>query len=777
MLEVLSQIVGGAGDPNFIARLIPDSGVWPHYLAVMLRAYRIPEYLFWFGLGLLLFSLVQTILRYQAGNENLLGAFLRFTVIGALWAGSVVTPGMNGCRNDPQYRGLTPCVLSGNWVAMRQELVGTQVQVPTLDANGQIVLETVAINQKPVYRITFNPSPGVDNDSPIGRMLKGVWGQFNLWSNRALFHELARQQNGIREAKKALNQLFLTIGVTTGASGALSAVGNLLSGAGSFAIPGIFGVLSNVGGQALEAVADTTTRLVQGIGGSLVSAMLFGPIALLTVYHAINTLSGAVLYLVLFGAPVILGLAGLVGFPLLLGTLRLILLVLLIPLMTAPVFGMALRVIYGGYGEKTEQVENLSRLAENLISDKDPTRPFRTVHQTRLALTQLANTYACAKALLVEKGTGSVPGVFCPQNLDGLFYIPGSGSDWKAKADALQRLTGAQNLKEFIGQHSLAVPALIAIPHGGGSDLKKAAERFVKDMSEFMVDPSEPMSALGNRAKMESFLEFVKVYRPGFIWGWGPYIDYLKEQNGVSKNSCSDRSGSYVQSLASCLGLARENNATDVVERKDINEALKKAKEIDRKFNAGNIFAKSLGLSRWDEVKYGPTLPTNLSASFTNYAGTQESGNGGASVFYRIGSSVLSGYQPTAPYVALDNAYLHLVLTGSLPETLRQYAQSTMITTVVTTIVATLLSLLLVSSTWGLLGGLIGAAGEITGQVGGTLASTFASTAAISGTNLAASAPTTTAVDAAARSGGSRIRFEPRKPKKDEGDEDSSPRM
>lgn len=130
MLEVLSQFVGGAGDPNFIARLIPDSGVWPHYLAVMLRAYRIPEYLYWFGLALLLFSLAYTILRYQAGSESLLAALLRFTAIGALWVGGVITPDMNGC-DDKSFKGLTPCVLwETGWRSGRNSQIGRSWSPP-----------------------------------------------------------------------------------------------------------------------------------------------------------------------------------------------------------------------------------------------------------------------------------------------------------------------------------------------------------------------------------------------------------------------------------------------------------------------------------------------------------------------------------------------------------------------------------------------------------------------------------------------------------------------
>lgn len=751
MLDTIVQMVAGAGDPNLVARLIPDSAVWPHYLAVMLRAYRIPEYLFWIGLFLLLGSMATSALRYMAGQENLLSMGLRFAVLWALWGVAVVTPAMNGC--NPTYA-TTPCVLKGNWVVQKVSLADEKVDVPTLAPDGTIEVKEVAVNQKPVYRISFNPISAKDNDSPLGRTLKGMWQRFNTWSNQALFREMARQQSGISQAKRALNELMVAIVLGSGAAGAASTLGSYLGMLGSF-MPGIGGFLSSVGGAALESTADTTLRLVQGVGGSLVSAMLFGPVALLTVYHAINTLSGALLYVVLFGAPVLLGLAGFLGLGFLLGTLRLLLVVLLIPLITAPVFGTALRVIYGGMQEKESQLRELNQVAQSLLSQNDPSKPFRTMHAVRIATTQMGNALACAEALLVEKGTGSVPGVFCPDRLEDLFYT--DAADWHAKAEALRAKAKAKDVPEFIGQHALSVPAILALPKGV-TDHKKAAEALVSGMKSFLGGGGDATASLVNRAKMEEFLKLVKVYRPGFIWSWPAYTEYMRSQfkPPIPKDAkCSDKnlaSQGYMAAMVGCLNGAIQAGAKEPVEIKEVKAALEKAKRIDQKFQAGGFPKGSLGFDGWDETAYGSNLlPTNLgTALFANYANTQKSSGGAAGLFYPIDKTYM-GYQPTLPYVALDNAYLHVILAQSLPGAVMAYAQDGTISTVVATLVATLISLLLMSATWGLLGQLIGAAGDFTGQVGGSTVATVAGTASVTGVNLAAGAPTTSAADRAAQ--------------------------
>lgn len=768
MLETIVQLVGGAGDPNLVARLVPDSAVWPHYLAVMLRAYRIPEYVYWIGLGLLLLGLAASIVRYQAGQENLLSALLRFTVVGGLWSASVITPAMNGC--DPAYGELTPCVLRGDWIVEKVDLADNEVTVPTLKPDGSIELKSVAVNQKPVYRINFNPQSAKDNDAPIGRLLKGVWRQFNTWSNQALFREMARQQPGIAEAKKALNELLVVMVIGSGAAGAASTLGAYAGMLGTMgAIPGFFGFLSSVGGAALETAADTTLRLVQGVGGSLVSAMLFGPVALLTVYHAINTLSGALLYVVLFGAPIILGLSALLGVQLLLGTLRLLLVVLLIPLITAPIFGTALRVIYGGFQEKENQVRGLNEIASSLLSENDPSKPFRTMHLVRLATTQMQNTWLCVQALSVDKGTGNVPGVFCPDSLEELFYT--NASDWYSKVEAMRRKTGASNVKAFIGQHALSVPALIALPKGQ-SDHKAAAQAFANAMKTFVGGSGDSAASLVNRAKMEEFFEIIKVYRPGFVWSWPAYAEYMAAQLGIGNaKSCSDKNAGakgYMGAMIACIRGAIENGAKEPISYGKVRAALEKAKRVDEKFQAAGFPKGSLGFARWDEATYGPhNLPSNLgTATFQQYTDNQ-AGSGSPEIFYLL-DGTYGGYQPTLPYVALDNAYVHVILTQSLPSTVQAYAQDGTIATIIATLVATLISLLLMGSTWGLLGQLIGAAGDFTGHVGGSTAATVAGTASITGVNLAASAPTSSAADRAAREAARRQRPAPKPPKREE---------
>lgn len=251
--ELIIQLVSGFGDPNLIARMLPDSSVWPHYLALSLRSYRIPEITYWVGILLFLLAILLGTMRILTGREAPLPLFLRFLALGILWPLVVVTPGMNGC--DTKYN-TYPCVLKGEWQAQRVDITGGEVKVPVLAPDGRITTVPVAMNLKPVYKVTFNPVPsqGQGNDTILGRAIKGAWGQFNRYSNEALYREMARHQKGIGAVKAATNKLLLTVVVGAGVAGGFSTFGNYLSMLGYF--PGLGGFLAGVTGNVVEGVAD-----------------------------------------------------------------------------------------------------------------------------------------------------------------------------------------------------------------------------------------------------------------------------------------------------------------------------------------------------------------------------------------------------------------------------------------------------------------------------------------------------------------------------------------
>lgn len=767
MWDLITGLVSGFSDPNLLARLIPDSAVWPHYLAIMMRSYRIVEVFYWVGLFLFLLSLAVGVIRYMVGSETLLSLGLRFALLGTLWPLTVVTPAMNGC--DPKYR-VTPCVLQGNWKATRIHLVEDKVEVPVLTPTGELRTKTVTVNQKPIYQISFNPTPpsGKANDSLLATHLKAAWGNFNRSSNKALFREMARHHEGIGEVKKALNKMLFSVVTASGVAGGLSSLGNFVQVIGSF-LPGFWGAPVSILGGTVEKVSDASLRVVQGVGGALVGAVLFGPVALLTTYHAINTLSGAILYVILFGFPVLLGLAGFMGFGILGGTLRLILLVLLIPLITAPIFGLAMRVIYGGYQEKTEQLEKLNALAESLLAEGDPTRPFRINMGFRVSLNQIHNTYLCAKGFLKAGGRGpaGLVGVHCPSELEELFYRYGT-EEWRNRFEYIKReIVKAQSQEDFIGDHFAALPAILMLPQG--QDAKTRAESFVKDFEARLGIHSNPMEALTGRPQVENYISLIKTYQPTFAWSWPHYIKYLKKKVGdAGKNVQCNRQATGASSLAvlaACLD--RAGNASNAILYSKVDEALKRAKEIDNKLDAGGFPKTTLGFASWGGSYLSPSLSTNINTSFHVYIGLQENKSRGALEQFLVRPQSSEGrenyYQPTDPYVAIDNTYLNLLIANSLPETIRSYVYDGMIATVLATIIAALISLLVIGTTWGLLGQLIGAAGAFAGYAAGVL-SVYGGPAAISGVNLLTGAPNKSNIDMAAREAVQRVFQNPPSP-------------
>lgn len=756
-IQFLGDLIGGAGDPNVIARMLPDSSVWPHYLALSFRSYRLPEYFYWIGLGLVLLGFALGVLSYFSGRARLTDLLLRFSIVGILWQLTVVTPAMVGCKTDG-----VPCVLSGEWKATKSVGVEEKVAVPVLDRNGNITVAMWQVQVRPTYQIGFNPkaSSGLENDRYLSRQIKGAWSTFNRLSNQALFRELARQQKGIAEAKRALNHVFTSVMVGVGAGGAISALANYISGAGpalsafttripfiGAALGPLLGATSGYIGAGLEAVADTLTRLVQGLGGTLVTAMLFGPVALLTMFHSINTLSGVLLYLVLFSAPILLGIAAMGQMGVLANAFRVLLLALFVPLITGPVFGMAFRVIYGGYGEETERLQKLSNIANALVTQNDRTRPFRYTILSNVASAQLAATYACAKAM--DEATGKIPTTppyLCPETADDLVYR--DYNDYKSKVLRLYANGNLLNLKEVVGRKYANVPALLY----ASGDPKSVVKDFAKKAEAFFGQGKDGEFQLQNVAVYSSYMSLIRAYRPAFVWGWKPFIEAKFEQLNLGspqnpRLSCDgykppdDDPHRYEKAVMVCLKDALGLRKSDQLEKGAVKSAFEEAKKVDAKLNFGN----------WEKetLTYGGGAGSN-SYPPGWFAGSPPMGLGPNGLDERL--------EPEAPLYAIDAGYISLLIAKSLPEALMSFAQSSWITNLLAILLSLIMSFGIIAILWGVLGQLIGVAGNLSAEVSSDVAGFLAGSAAVSRINLYHGVPSTTNIDKAARSAGVQAR-------------------
>jgi hypothetical protein len=756
-IQFLGDLIGGAGDPNVIARMLPDSSVWPHYLALSFRSYRLPEYFYWIGLGLVLLGFALGVLSYFSGRVRLIDLLLRFSIVSILWQLTVVTPAMVGCKTDG-----VPCVLSGEWRAERKGGVEGEVAVPVLDPGGNITVRRWQVQVRPTYQVTFNPraSSGQENDRYLSRQIKGAWSTFNRLSNQALFRELARQQKGIAEAKRALNHVFTSVMVGVGAGGAISALANYISGAGpalsafttripfiGAALGPLLGATSGYIGAGLEAVADTATRLIQGLGGTLVTAMLFGPVALLTMFHSINTLSGVLVYLVLFSAPILLGIAAMGQMGVLANAFRVLLLALFVPLITGPVFGMAFRVIYGGYGEEAERLQKLSNIANALVTQNDRTRPFRYTILSNVASAQLAATYACAKAM--DEATGQIPTTppyLCPETASDLVYR--DYDDYKNKVLRLYANDSLTNLKEVVGRKYANVPALLY----ASGDPKSVVKDFAKKAEAFFGQGKDGEFQLQNVAVYSNYMSLIRAYRPAFVWGWGPFIEAKFEQLNLgrpraSSLSCDryrppdDDPHRYEKAVMVCLKDALLLQKSDQLEKGAVKSAFEEAKKVDSKLNFGNWERETLTYNNEGGSNgYPPGWFTDSSRMGFGPGGLQE------------------GLEPEAPLYAIDAGYISLLIAKSLPEALMSFARSSWMTNLLAILLSLVMSFGIIAILWGVLGQLIGVAGNLSAEVSSDVAGFLAGSAAVSRINLYHGVPSTTNIDRQARSAGERAR-------------------
>jgi hypothetical protein len=756
-IQFLGDLIGGAGDPNVIARMLPDSSVWPHYLALSFRSYRLPEYFYWIGLGLVLLGLALGVLSYFSGRVRLTDLLLRFSIVGILWQLTVVTPAMVGCKTSG-----VPCVLSGEWRAVKSAGVEDTVAVPVLDRNGNIRVTTWQVQVRPTYQVVFNPkaSNGRENDRYLSRQIKSTWATFNRLSNQALYRELARQQKGIAEAKRALNHVFTSVVIGVGAGGAISALANYISGAGpalsafttrvpfiGTALGPLLGMASGYVGAGLEAVADTATRLIQGLGGTLVTAMLFGPVALLTMFHSINTLSGALVYLVLFSAPILLGIAAMGEMGVLANAFRVLLLALFVPLITGPVFGMAFRVVYGGYGEETERLQKLSNIANALVTFNDRTRPFRYTILSNVASAQLAATYACAKAM--DEATGRIPTTppyLCPETAEDLVYT--TYDDYKNKVLRLYAGGDLNKVREVIGKNYANVPALLY----ASGDPKSVVKDFAKKAEAFFGQGKDGEFQLQNVAVYSSYVSLVRAYRPAFIWGWKPFIEAKYSQlnlgNPYTSNLTCDKykppdddPQRYEKAVMVCLKDALRNQKSDQLEEQEVKKAFEEAKKVDAKLNFDNWKKETL---TYGGGSGGNDYPSGW---FTNSSSMGLGPN-----------NAIEGLEPEAPLYAIDAGYISLLIAKKLPEALMSFAQSSWMTNLLSILLSLVMSFGIIAILWGVLGQLIGVAGSLSAEVSSDVAGFLGGSAAVSGRNLYQSVPSTTNIDRVARYAGMQAR-------------------
>jgi len=675
MTSVL-DIILSLGDPTALARMLPDSLIWPHYLALMLRAYMIPVFAYWLGLGLLVLGAILGVYQYLVGGIGLKDLVIKLSVPALLWPLVVISPGQVGC--NPKYQ-TYPCVLSGEWRAQKITPSQSTVMAYEFDpSKGQLVPVPVAVNVRSMYQITFNPTPapGLSNDSFLGRELKSFWGWTARTANQALYTELARLQNQVRAYKKNLTSLILYSSLFAGVGGA----GSVLLNAVSFLPVGGF-VGFGVGFMAglVEGTVDTVSQIVTGVAGSVATVMIYAPLVLLTTFHTLILLSGALLYFLLFLSPIVLGLAAIQGPGVLQTPLKLIFLSTLFPLFVGPIFAASLRMAYGNVvAEKQKQLEAIEGALDSMIRNKDSTYSVRYSIAIGVTLQQLHNTLYCLE------GKSSVP-VICPSQV-----VVSAPSDAERMVSQLvdQVRQRGQGDKFWAPQNVALYPAIFV---GDPDKVKNALTGLLRTSS--MLD------LLNKRTSYEALMDLFRNNPPLFIWNWGEYVKEAKN-------------GARGEQLEVLKKLGQLDKAYDDFACSAVNRSLGKLVELSGEPSrvAEEIKRKTLtlyGANPEMRRKMGPwpNIPSQSGGSAS--PGCPEgSPFFKANVAYPIGGVYL---QPYNFYGFLDFGYISKRLADRLPTEMSSAMRTTSAALFISTLVGFLGALILALGAWSLISTLVSA--------------------------------------------------------------------
>lgn len=675
MTSVL-DIILSLGDPTALARMLPDSLIWPHYLALMLRAYMIPVFAYWLGLGLLVLGAVLGVYQYLVGGIGLKDLVLRLTLPALLWPLVVISPGQVGC--NPKYK-TYPCVLSGEWRARKMTPSQDTVMTYEFDpSRGQLVPVPVAVNARTMYQITFNPipAPGLSNDSFLGRQLKGFWSWTAGVANRALYAELARLQNQVRAYKKNLTSLILYSSLFAGAGGAGSV---LLNVAAFLPIGGFAGFGVGFMAGLVEGTVDTVSQIVTGVAGSVATVMIYAPLVLLATFHTLILLSGALLYFLLFLSPIVLGLAAIQGPGTLQVPLKLVFLSVLFPLFAGPIFAASLRMAYGNVvSEKQKQLETLEGALDSMVRNKDGTYSIRYSIAIGVMLQQLHNTLYC----LEGKAGGPV---ICPPRV--VVNTPSEAEQMVSQlvSQVQQRGKGGG----FWAPQNVALYPAIFV---GDPDR-------VKGILTGLLQTSSVLDLLNKRTSYETLMELFRNNPPLFIWNWGEYVKEAKR-------------GAQGEQLGLLKKLERLDKAYDDFACAAIDRSLDQLVKLSGEPSqvAREIKKRALALYGVDpkmRSKMGP-WPDIPSRS----RGSAAPGCPSGSPFFRADTAYPVGgvyLQPYNFYGFLDFGYVSKRLADRLPTEMSSAMRTTSAALFVSTLVGFLGALILALGAWSLISTLVSA--------------------------------------------------------------------
>jgi hypothetical protein len=409
MIEFLQQFLGTIASPQGAFESLPHSASWIAFFQDALRGYKLINLTYYIG-GLLLFiALLKTVYDYIQGYR-VARQVVAIGVASFLFA-ALATPPRDECVKDTGY----PCLVEKrlelkqglNSITYAEEKLDWKIAkyengvYKLTDAPGQQNQRQITIKTKDLSHVRYLSYEYPAGFTPVWDRIEDFWWSTYATANTALAAMVAKYAESANETKNTLFNLIKDIFATNTTKGLLDEVLPFVGIAGGLKRAGVAALAGGVSGAT-----DVPLAMLSNSVRTMAILIASAPVALILTYHVLAALSGFILYLIIFLAPIFIGLSALFGLPILSFPARLLVSIFVVPILSSTVLGTSLHLIY----QYTDDLQNFvesntdkdtkdAKVADFYADYEDmaTASPVLAYYLSQLAAYQLSNLYACMK--------------------------------------------------------------------------------------------------------------------------------------------------------------------------------------------------------------------------------------------------------------------------------------------------------------------------------------------------------------------------------------------
>jgi hypothetical protein len=499
VIEFLEQFLGTIASPQGAFESLPHSASWIAFFQDALRSYKLINLSYYLG-GLLLFiALLKTVYDYIQGYR-VARQVVAIGVASFLFA-ALATPPRDECVKNTGY----PCLVEKR-LELKQGLKSIAYAEEELDwkkakydsatgvykltdAPGQPNQRQITVKTKDLSHVRYLTYEYPFGFTPVWDRIEEFWWSTYATANTALASMVVKYAESANETRDTLFVLIRDVFATSTTKGLLDEVLPYVGVAGGLRRAGVAAFAGGVSGAT-----DVPLAMLANSVRTMAILIASAPVALILTYHVLAALSGFILYLIIFLAPIFIGLSAIFGLPILSFPARLLVSIFVVPILSSTVLGTSLHLIYqytdnlrtfveSNTDEDTRDATVVDLYAD--FKDMPVASPVLAYYLSQLAAYQLSNLYACMKdggfLIINESGrptyqenppSPSVDKEVCGQGGEQVKRLMGGG------ATSYPWIPGREPIIESLSRRLPKQVLNIGLPHPDFSKEKFVAELY-----------------------------------------------------------------------------------------------------------------------------------------------------------------------------------------------------------------------------------------------------------------------------------------------------------